>query len=113
MYKNTYTGAILLAGVDISTRLCMTFARVTYVTLSKLNGGDNSYLRDANIGCLHRSVLTTSHRLHANIIHNLEKISSPASRFATVTNKGSQESMYKGQQYEYTEYKRQQYEYTE
>ena len=34
--------------------LCMTFARVTCVTLSKPKGGDNSYLRDANISSPHR-----------------------------------------------------------
>ena len=34
------TGANRLAGVDISTRLSMTFA---CVTLSKLYGGDNCY----------------------------------------------------------------------
>jgi len=51
--KTYYTGANRLVGVDIPTRLCMTYARVTCVT-SKLNGGDNSYL----------SSVLTSHMLH-------------------------------------------------
>jgi len=42
-----YTGANRQPGWDIFTRLCVTLARVTCVTLSKLNGGDNSYLRDS------------------------------------------------------------------
>ena len=63
------TGANRRSGVDISTILCMTFARVTCVTLSKHNGGDNSYLRDANMCCLHRYVLKTSHMLPIGNIH--------------------------------------------
>ena len=47
------TGANRVAGVDISTRLCLTFARVTCVTLSELKGEDNSYLCDANMSWTH------------------------------------------------------------
>ena len=54
-----FTGANRLVGVDISTRLRMTFSCVTCSTLSKPNGEDNSYLRHANMNCLHRSVLTS------------------------------------------------------
>jgi len=80
------TGANRLAGVDISTIMCMTFTRVT-VTLSKLNGGDNSYLHDANMSCLHHSVFDkVTQGTRVNVIHNLVEISTPASRFALVSN---------------------------
>jgi len=36
----------------------------------KLNGGDNSYLRDANMSCIHSSVLT-SHMLHARTSYTI------------------------------------------
>ena len=47
-------GANQFTDQDMPTRLCMTFERVTCVILSKITGGDNSYLPDANMSCLHR-----------------------------------------------------------
>ena len=57
----------------------MTFARVTCVTLSKLNGRDNSYLRHANIFSFDVTQITS-----ANVIHNLVEIFTPLSRFTPV-----------------------------
>ena len=65
------TGDHRHVGVDISTTLCMTFVCVTCVTLSKPNGGDNSYLRHSNMSCLHRSVLIKSHRLHTRTSYTI------------------------------------------
>jgi len=62
----------------------MTFMCVICATLSKLKGGDNSYLLHANMSCLHRSVLT-SHQLHAQTSYTIMEISTLASRFAPVS----------------------------
>ena len=53
--------------MEISTSLCMTFA---VWRCKKLNGEDNSYLRDTNMSCLHRLV-STSHRLHARTSYTI------------------------------------------
>ena len=71
-----FTGAKRLAGVDMSTRLCMTYVRVICVKWSKLNGKDNSYLRDENMSCFHRSVL----KLRILDILRYEKNAFPTSR---------------------------------
>ena len=85
LLKEMVTSVNWQPGVDISPRLCMTFTRVTCVTLSKPNGGDNSDI------FVSRSYELTppfgfdvTQVTRANVIHNLVEISTPASRFAPV-----------------------------
>ena len=65
--ETVFTGENRLDGVNIPMKLCMMFARVTCGMLSKLNGG----IHHANMSCLHHSVLTTLHMLHARTSYTI------------------------------------------
>jgi len=81
--KTEFTGPNRLIrghGADVSTRLCMTFRRVT---LSKVDGLDNSYRHHADMSELSKSCTfdNVTQITCPNVIHNLMEIFVPGSQF--------------------------------